>query len=304
MKTTGLRTLAALVLLISAAVPAATDAGRPVSGLRAERDEDAVQLRWQASPAAGYLILFRAREPIVSTERLAAATQIGVVSAAEGGFRDHPIPGVPAYYALVPADAIADGSMVLEQNHNLTTRAVELPLGGRVGSVEFSAPPSFRSSPLPYLQPWRDILEGEGEALPRVLPQQRAARLEPATAEAVERMMQTLPPRRSAARAPTVLAEDGEFAGKGVAFTLAGIVAGAFSHGRWGEAREQLESLLTLPLPPRVEARARFYLGQAFYYKGSHEHAVLEFLLARPHYHAEASQWVAAALRHVEPGSR
>lgn len=293
-------TLLLTALMSAAAVRAAAGTGQPISGVRSEVTEEAVTVSWSVDSDPGDLILFRSRDPIQSTEKLAAATRIAVVSGAQLEFRDYPIPGVPAYYALVSGRAIADGSIVLQPGRNTTTAAVQLPLGSRISDRQFFAPYSFRATPLPYLQPWRNMLQGDGDALPRPLPQQRITRLEPATAAAVERLMASLPPQRSRARAATVLPEDADLSNKGVAFTLRSIVDGPFSHGRWHQAREQIENLLTLPLPTEVEARARFYLGQTFYYQGLFQRAVLEFLLARPYYHAQASDWIAASLRRAD----
>ena len=299
-----LLTLLAAALMSGAAAGAAAGTGQPIGRVRSEVIDEAVTVSWSAAPDSGDLVLFRSRDPIQSTETLAAATRIAIVSGSQQQFRDYPIPGVPAYYALVSARAIADGSIELQPGRNTTTAAVQLPLGSRISDRQFFAPYSFRATPLPYLQPVRDMLQGDGDALPRPLPEQRITRLEPAGAAAVERLMQGLPSQRSHARAATVLPEDAGNSDKGVAFTLRSIVDGPFSHGQWRQAREQIENLLTLPLPSEVESRARFYLGQTFYYEGLYQRAVLEFLLARPHYHAQASDWIAASLRRADLGVR
>ena len=293
-------TLLLTALMSGAAVRAAAETRQLISRMRSEVTDEAVTVSWSVDSDPGDLVLFRSREPIQSTEKLAAATQIAVVSGSQQQFRDYPIPGVPAYYALVSARAITDGSIALQPGRNTTTAAVQLPLGSRISHRQFFAPYSFRATPLPYLQPWRDMLQGDGDALPHPLPPQRITRLEPATAAAVERLIESLPEQRSRARAATVLLQETDLSDKGVAFTLRSIVDGPFSHGQWRQARDQIENLLTLPLPSEVEARARFYLGQTFYYEGLFERAVLEFLLARPHYHVQASDWIAASLRRAD----
>jgi TolA-binding protein len=53
---------------------------------------------------------------------------------------------------------------------------------------------------------------------------------------------------------------------------------------------------LTLPRSSSAEGRARFYLGQAYYYSGKYREALFEFLLIRDVFPAEGSEWVQAAL--------
>jgi TolA-binding protein len=51
-----------------------------------------------------------------------------------------------------------------------------------------------------------------------------------------------------------------------------------------------------LPRSSPAESRARFYLGQAYYYSGNYREALFEFLLIRDVFPAEGSEWVQATL--------
>lgn len=293
-------TVALLVLWIA---PAALAEGSVLSALRVGSDGERVTLSWSA-PAntdAAEFIVFRSRAPITSTETLAGATQLAVVSGTEGRFVDYPVPGVPAFYAVIDVEQIAAGNITLIPGRSTTTEAVALPLGARTRDPQFFTEFAFRDRPLPLLQPWRDMLEGTGEALPRAFPPTPSRALTPAAAAALDGLMELRPPEGTTPRRPKVLDAERTAVDKGVAFTLKSIVDGPFTQGAWAETREQLGNLLTLPLPADVESRARFYLGQTLFYEGRYERAVLEFMLARRHHGAEATPWIHASLRRMGP---
>ena len=297
----GVVVVAALLCL----APAAFGQSAPLTALRAGSDGERVTLSWSApagtDAAAAEFIVFRSRSPITSTEALAGATQLAVISGAEGRFLDYPVPGVPAHYALIDVREIAAGSINFVPGRSVTTEAVVLPLGGRTRDPQFFNPFVFRDRPLPLLHPVRGMLEGTGEALPRALPATPARALTPAAATALTGLMDLRPAAGVPAQRPVVLDAERTAVDKGVAFTLKSIVDGPFTQGTWGESREQLGNLLTLPLPAEVESRARFYLGQALFYEGRYERAVLEFVLARRHYVAEATPWIHASLARMGP---
>ncbi len=298
-----MNTRIAAALLVLWIAPAAFAEGTLLSALRAGSDGERVTLSWSAPADAGAadFIVFRSRAPITSTETLAGATQLAVVSGTTGRFHDYPVPGVPAYYAVIDVEQIAAGSITLIPGRSTTSEAVALPLGVRTRDPQFFTEFAFRDRPLPLLQPWRDMLEGTGEALPRAFPPTRSHALTPAAAAALDGLMELRPPEGIAPKHPTVLDAERTAVDKGVAFTLKSIVDGPFTRGAWAETREQLGNLLTLPLPAEVESRARFYLGQTLFYEGRYERAVLEFILARRHHVAEATPWIRASLQRMGP---
>ncbi|TVQ99662.1 MAG: hypothetical protein EA403_12740 [Spirochaetaceae bacterium] len=293
------------VLVALWVVSAASANSAPLTALRAGSDGERVTITWSATTdtdtAAADFIVFRSRSPITSTETLAGATQLAVVSGAAGRFLDYPVPGVPAYYALIDIDQIAAGVITFEPGRSVTTEAVSLPLGARTRDPQFFTAFAFRDRPLPLLQPWRDMLEGTGEALPRALPPTPHRALNPAATAALAGLMELRPPEGATPKRPVVLDAEQTAVDKGVAFTLKSIVDGPFTQGAWAESREQLGNLLTLPLPAEIESRARFYLGQTLFYEGRYERAVLEFVLARRHHVAEATPWIRASLQRMGP---
>ena len=48
-----------------------------------------------------------------------------------------------------------------------------------------------------------------------------------------------------------------------------------------------------------VEARAHFYLAQAYYFQAKYKIAFLEFLLARDLYYTDVQPWLAACFKKI-----
>ncbi len=103
----------------------------------------------------------------------------------------------------------------------------------------------------------------------------------------------------SAAPQPRVLKEERITDAKGPRYTLQTIAEGPFSDGRWRESIRLLENMLTISLPPDVEARAHFYLGQARYFAGERRRAFLDFVLARERYYLETKDWIDRLVREL-----
>jgi hypothetical protein len=57
------------------------------------------------------------------------------------------------------------------------------------------------------------------------------------------------------------------------------------------------QKLLAMPRSYRNRSKARFYLGQVFYFQGRPREALLEFLASGDLFPAETRDWTQAALR-------
>jgi TolA-binding protein len=90
--------------------------------------------------------------------------------------------------------------------------------------------------------------------------------------------------------------QDLEVPAGGEEYPLRSIVQGAFAKGDWKSSVEELLRYLSLPRSRTSEARARFYLGQAYYFSGVPREALFEFLFVQSYYPEEAREWVQASL--------
>jgi TolA-binding protein len=76
-------------------------------------------------------------------------------------------------------------------------------------------------------------------------------------------------------------------------------VQGSFGSRNWDRAAEELKRFLDLPRSGKGEHKARFYLGQCYYFAGKNREALFEFLTAQEQFPGEASPWVQAVLRRL-----
>jgi TolA-binding protein len=113
------------------------------------------------------------------------------------------------------------------------------------------------------------------------------------------KVLGNIPPagnRAGPLRKPRVFNQDLETPAGGEEHTLRSIVQGSFSRKEWESARDELIRYLALPRSSLPEARARFYLGQCYYFTGAYRESLFEFLSVQSIYPAEAAEWIRPVL--------
>lgn len=260
-----------------------------------------VLIPFTAYPPEKKLVVFRRAAPIASMADLKDATLLGNTTGAQAPYKDTPAPGLEFYYAILDAQAFADGKPDAFQVDNTTDRPagfplVTVPVTQTGPSLDASLRPgidSTRALPLPRLLVETDPSSGMPlastayepvEALP--LPPEVAAVLKAWTKGG--RLEVTVLPD------PVVLPEERSAANTGAGRYLVQIQKAYLESKDWKGAIAALESVLKLELEPRVEARARFYRGEALAYLKQYRPAFLEFLAAREAYPEETTPFLEA----------
>ncbi len=264
-----------------------------ISSLKTEVQKDGIlvsfTLNGSETISSRPLVLYRSTQPIGHVQDLlqAVIVQGGITSSP---FIDYPVPDISYYYALVFEDDIKQGKLNLEVGKNTTLVPVEVPAGTfRIGLP--GPQQSIRSIPLPTLSISAAVPGAENAITlpPAALP------LSPEAQKAVASLpFPELP--KAVLKKPRVFSQDINASGGGEEFTLRSIVQGAFANRDWNGVIEQLVRFLSLPRSPVVEARSRFYLGQAYYMTGKYREALFEFLLMQNTYPAEAREWIQSLL--------
>jgi hypothetical protein len=232
-------------------------------------------------------ILYRSIRPFKEARDLLSAVivQPGVSSP----FIDYPVPGIPYYYALVPEADITGGTLAITPGINATTQSVEVSTGQRIGLPPSS--PGLRSLPLPQisLQAATPGMNAFSETPPP------RAGLSPEAAK----VLRDIPPAGERARPlkkPRAFNQDLELPAGGEEHVLRSIIQGPFSKKEWETARDELIGYLALPRSSFSEARARFYLGQCYYFTGAYRESLFEFLSVQSDYPTEAAGWIQSVL--------
>ncbi len=148
--------------------------------------------------------------------------------------------------------------------------------------------PQLRPLPLPRVS-LESVVPGE-RVHPLPPPQPLSREAESALAD-VEQA-----PRDTVRNEAQIFIEDVEPAQNGEEYTFRSIIQGPFTAKDWAQAREQLASFLSIPRSADTEYKARFYLGQAYYFLNMPKESLFEFLAVQPAYPEPSHEWIESCL--------
>jgi hypothetical protein len=255
-----------------------------ITNLQAVPRGDGVEITFDLGDSSRIPVLYRGVTPITNSRSILNAAIVR--SDISSPYTDYPVPGIPYYYALITEDELFSGTMEIIPGNNATKDPVEIPSGYRVG---LKNSPDLRPMPLPLIS--ANSISSMG------------AEIFPGTplSSGAERALSGIKPSNDFSKitlkAPRVFRNDLETpSGGGEEYLLRTIAQGPFLQRNWEEAGSSLTEFLSLPRSASVENRARFYLGQTYYYKGSYREALFEFLLIRDEFPAESNEWVQTVL--------
>ena len=251
-------------------IPERITATPGIEGIRARVEDDRVIISFSGADSVKNLLLYRSMNPIRRQEDLLSALIIRqkVISPVI----DYPLPGISYYYALVYEEDLNTGLSNIRPGYNATD-AVQIS----------SAPAGSRSMPLPAF----------GSLSPQ--PGQNDLSSDAAQAVAALRRMEGWN-ERTVKTAITVFPEDLAKGGSGEEYQLRSIVQGYFSLKEWNKSEDELRRFLDLPRNKINQIKARFYLGQVYYFQGKPREALMEFLQARGNFPEETNPWIQAVL--------
>jgi len=263
---------------------AGTPAG--ISSLKADSQGASVIITFTVSPdfsGAKSAVLYRSVQPIKEAADLLGAVIIR--TEVTSPFTDYPVPGIPYYYAVIAGEDLIRGTAVIIPGSNATLTPAQVSAGGA------SPGGDIRAIPLPEITVQTAI--PDTSAYTGTPP---SAGLSPQAAKALENT-QARPQAAPEFKKPRVFARDLEVPStRGEDYTLALIVKGSFAAKNWEAARNELVRFLALPRSPEATARARFYLGQSYYFQYRLREGLFEFLAIQDRYPAEAAEWIQASL--------
>jgi hypothetical protein len=235
------------------------------------------------------LVLYRSVQPITRTTDLLSA--VIVQSGLSSPFTDYPVPGIQYYYAVIFEEELGRGRVGIYPGHNATLRPVEVKAArDRVGLPDAKA--EIRSMPLPLMSLDYAVpgLEGLADAPAQAAPLRADIR------EALESLRPEAP-LSAPKKKPQAFSQDLEDEpAVGEELTLKTIVQSYFTAADWENSCAELRRYLSLHHSPGIAARARFYLAQSLYFSLSYREALLEFLLVKDFFPAQANEWIKATL--------
>jgi hypothetical protein len=255
-----------------------------IFGLETRLREDAVIITYRQIDPSRNAVLYRSVQPIKQISDLLGA--VIVQSGVKSPFTDYPVPGIPYYYGVILEEELTRGSVGIFPGHNTSAAAVEIPAEKNLPVIEGE----MRSVPLPLISfgVTADGLEGVTE-FRNDLPMKME------TARAVSDI-KALNSRGAPDKKPRAFLQDLEIPAGGEESALRSIAQGSFAKRDWLLSRTDLLRYLSLPRSAENKARARFYLGQTYYFTNNYREALMEFLLVQSLHPREANEWIEAVL--------
>jgi len=267
-------------------------AAAPVSAVsnlaaRLDADGESVVIAYRTPEPRRNAVLYRSMQPV--RQPLDLLNAVIVQSAFVSPFVDFPAPGIPWYYAVIYEDEILTGDMTIIPGYNATTYPTVIYGGGQ------AAKPSLRSIPLPLLT-LDSVMPPDGGAGGFLSGEIRNIPLSAASENMLKNSIRYANKPPLVLKSPRVFVADLQPPSSGEESALAQIVDEYFEKFDWQGALISLQHYLSLPRSPDIEARARFYLGQTFYFTEKYREALLEFLSLKSFQPVEANLWIEAVL--------
>ena len=258
-----------------------------IESIRASIRETEVILQFSTSSDKREISVYRGTQPIEVAADLLSAILIDTIPSSQQEYLDSPVAGLDYYYALFDTELLRVGNQRMLPDQNVLREPVAIPLS------EQTALDSVRARPLPFL-----ILSSKidtGEALSGGVGQSLESPLEELSAlavAAVERLAgeETVP--ITTIEQYEVLPDDRIVEESDGRSELGVMIAAHFESEAWTDAREALENFLLTRRSRALAARARFYIGQTYYFENLLQEAFVQFLYAAEDYYPEANPWM------------
>ncbi len=260
---------------------------------------DSIEVTFASSNPTRDLLLFWGPQEFLRSEDLLSATRTTPLDAGTTRYVLPVLPGIDYWFAVLDSGLFKLGKAPLVPGGNVTPYPVQLQVTSSHG-LPSPALSSGRGIPLPSLafdrgiQTGRDLDGAAAQALPDPAPLSDAAQ------KALDTLKSQLPPARSEPMQPAVLPSDATPTPGGELARLQDIVQGPFLAGDMSTAQARLLDFLSLPRKPDLSDRARFYLGQVYYFEGRFRDALLELLSAEDSYYVETQPWLDSCFQKLE----
>jgi len=272
-----------------------------IADIEAISNEDVITVSFKASPSDRSLIVYRGTKPFESASDLSGATLVTTVSSANTSVKDYPVPGIEYYYGIIDSGLLKVGSISFTAGKNATDTPVSIASTERIGLKPIVSGDS-RSVPLPLLPVDITVQSGKILSSPATPKDAETQSLTDKTKEALTVLYTLIPKREQRNVEPEILPEDNVVHERGDAYTLQIILNGPFKQKDWGNSVVKFKNFLRIHRNEKIEARARFYLGQSLFFLNRIREGFLEFLLSSEHYYAPSREWMNILFQRLQQG--
>ncbi|HET6487475.1 MAG TPA: hypothetical protein VFH83_13695 [Spirochaetia bacterium] len=273
-----------------------------ITAIKAVPAADGISVTFQSTSATRDLILFRSTSPMNTLDDILGSTAALQLDPGTTRYLCPALPGVDYWFAVMDAGTYKLGKAPLVPGANSTVTPAQLPLPVGLGTASTFL--SQRALPLPTLVVPFDVRTGQAVSVSDVPLVPAPRRISSATEKSIGLLLQRVTPPPAAPLKPQLLVSDATPSPDGELAMLQGIVKGALMGGDTMAAEKGLLDFLSLHRAPEREARARFYLGQTYYFEDRPRDALLEFLLCEDTFYQEVQRWEDACFERLETQDR
>jgi len=295
MKTFYLRVLSAVSAVLIFVSFSATAAGRPiVTDISAEAGNGKfITVSWilpETEQEITSLLVFQDTQPVASYSQLAGLTPAAVLDSSNTGWTDKVTDYTDYYYAVIAVTGQKRYDIIIP-SMNATVNGAHLKLSPKKAAPDVDASAAeklypegnMRETPLPYI----DLIEGMYTTGTDMGQDARAQ----ANLLAGKSGGQKAEPLD-----PYIFEEDLISPDGGDDYFLFDVLKTTFIRKKYGDSAAALGKLLGTNRSEGVTKRAKFYLGESYYFSGRYSDAVKTFLSVSDEYPSLSKRWIDSSL--------
>ncbi len=259
-----------------------------ISNIKTLTTENTIELSFKSSRMNRELIIYRSNEPIDKYTDLLKASLITIIPSSKESYTDHPIPGIPYYYAVMDSELTKSGRYVFEPGQNVTEHSIQIYSG--VSSALLESRETLRNQPLPYLELKFSIDSGKFlSQSSSELPVKYNLTFE--STLVVNDILKNLYTDEKELIKPVILAEDINISENSEEYQLKRILESDFKDQNWSIAYELITNFLSVHHSRQIELRAHFYRGQILFFQKKYRESFMEFILVEEELPIEIKPW-------------
>ncbi len=236
------------------------------------------------------LFVYRSARPIASFYDLNGVQPVAELSPSDTDFADS-VGDFKDYYYAVICEADGQKFDIILPSINSTVNAAHLKIPEKKQNAEklpsakekTVSAEGLRPTPLPYL----DILEGQGKS---------PVKLDGKTLETAMELSRSHRIDATEITEPYVFEEDLVSPDSGDDFLLFEILRNTFIQKKYAKAIAELERLIGTNRAKPVSNRAKFYLGESYYFAKDYRNATTTFLSVYDEFPSLSKRWIEASL--------
>lgn len=260
-----------------------------ISDIKTVLSGNTIEISFQISGTNRNLVIYRSADPIRIYEDLIKAALITTIPSSQYHYIDHPVPGVPYYYAIMDSDLAKSGRYVFNSGENITEHSILVKSGVSASLLESRE--TIRNQPLPYLELNSRIDTGEILS-PGVSELPVKYNLTFESTSVINSILNNFYPEEKTMLIPVILADDIDISESSEEYQLKRILESDFKDQNWPIAYELISNLLSVHHSEQIELKAHFYRGQILFFQNKYRDSFMEFILAGKDFTKETEPWL------------